>query len=313
VKNPDSDKIVSRLQPQKFWVEHNKGEVREDLAIVSLEKWKKVRSIMAKSDEVHKQTKSKIQTMRASRVMGARSENLLSGILFCHECASQMLQITGRNGGYFGCYLHHRKDPKSCTNNRLISKKKLEQKLIPHVRRTLLDESHLQTATTRLNQMVKLRLQQAPSAIEKLSKQRDTLKKEISNLVRFVEVGGDFSPTIVENLKQKEFEHSNLGERIHAYRSVSEEKVFVTPFVLKSHFESLDKLFETDHIRANLALRKMLPQGLTCKPNIASLKKNHNQNNSLWTIQGTIAVGPGYGGFSGLENGGIEPASDSKL
>lgn len=44
-----------------------------------------------------------------------------------------MLQITGRRGGYYGCFTHHRKSKEVCKNKFLIHRLKLEKFVVDKV------------------------------------------------------------------------------------------------------------------------------------------------------------------------------------
>lgn len=62
--------------------------------------------------------------------------------------------------------------------------------------------------------------------------------------------------------------------------------------VASGHWEA----FQNDAVVANGALKNIFPYGLTCKPSVCTLKRNHNQHNSRWVVTGKVAVG--YDGFT---------------
>src|SRR5690606_5465429 len=68
------------------------------------------------------------------------------------------------------------------------------------------------------------------------------------------------------------------------------DKLLLTPFALKATFEKLIEYFECDPALANVHLKQLFPNGLKCVANRSTLKKNHNQNNSSWVVEGCMIV-----------------------
>jgi hypothetical protein len=299
IRNPDANKLVTKDQPQNLWVEHNEGkEIREDLIVVSIDKWQAVQKMIAKTTAFYREKKDKVLTMNEARTVAFRSGTLLAGILTCSECHSPMLQITGRNGGYYGCFIHHRKDNTKCTNKRLISRRKVESKVVEALKTALLEQ-----ATKMLNDMIRRRLRVAPEEIQILEKKKSAASKEIANLMKFVMSHGDISHTIKETLSSKEEETRLIDQRIKMLRVASADKLLVTPYSLKARYEKLTDRLQEDPVIANGALKPLFPQGLTCSPSQGTGNKNHNQHNSRWEVKGTLAVAAASG-FSQLELGG---------
>lgn len=53
----------------------------------------------------------------------ANPTHALTGLIKCKCCDGAMVQVSGKGGGYYGCYNAKRK---SCTNKLLISRKRVE-------------------------------------------------------------------------------------------------------------------------------------------------------------------------------------------
>jgi len=289
--HPETKKFIKQDQPKDRWFAHNKGDdIRADLAIVPIEKWNKVQEIFVATTVKYKATHDKMSVMRETKNISSKSGTLLAGILKCSECGSQMLQITGRKGGFYGCSMNHRKDKSRCSNNRLLSRKKAEARIVALLTSVFLQPSYLEIATKRANEIIKTRLRAAPEEIKVLELKKREAEREIQNFIKFVSVHGDSSLTIKEALTSKERELSLFTERIKALQSTNVDKMLLTPFALKSKFERLAEYFEKDPVLANVYLRQLLPQGLRCLPTRLSLKTNHNQNNSFWDISGTMLI-----------------------
>ncbi|MCM2354120.1 MAG: recombinase family protein [Pseudobdellovibrio sp.] len=289
--HPETKKFVMQDQPKERWLTHLEGaDVRDDLVIVPIEKWQQVQQMLAKTTAKFREARNNMEAVRSVKNVGSKSETLLAGVLICGECGSQMLQITGQKGGYYGCIIHHRKDKTRCSNNRLLSRKKAESKIIDLLKSVLLQPQYLDAATKRANEIIKTSLRAAPEVIKALEIKRRDAAREIQNLIKFVALHGDVSATVKDNLASKEHELAFYTEHIKALKVTNVDKMLLTPFALKAKFEKLAEYFEKDAVLANAYLRQLLPQGLKCVPVQRTFKKNHNQNNSFWSIAGTMLV-----------------------
>lgn len=292
VKDPDLKKTVRKDQPQNLWVEHHEGkEIREDLAIVHIEKWNVVHEMITKSTKIFKEKRDKVALMNEVKDAGLRGKTLLAGILRCSECGSPMLQICGSKQGYYGCWMHHRKDKTKCSNRRLINRKKVETKVAETLKAILLDPDHLKKTATVMNEKIKNRLRAAPEEIKSLERKKSEAQKEASNLLNFIMKHGDMSSTVKETLTSREQELSYIEHQIRSLKAAKVDKLLVTPYSLKAHYEELVETFQADPVVANAALKHYFHNGLHCRPSNKTLKKNHNQNNSTWYINGRVVMG----------------------
>jgi DNA invertase Pin-like site-specific DNA recombinase len=289
--HPDSDKFIKQNQPKDRWLAHFEGaEIREDLAIVPIEKWKTVQQLFAETATKFKESRNKMEGARGAKNIGSKSGTLLAGVLICGECGSQMLQITGQKGGFYGCYMNHRKDKTRCGNNRLLSRKKAEAKIADLLKSIFLQQSYLEAATKRSNEIIKARLRAAPEEIKALELKKRDAEREIQNLIKFVSVHGDASATLKETLISREGELAFLSNRIKTLKTANVDKLLLTPFALRAKFEKLAEYFERDPVLGNAYIKQLLPQGLKCNPAQKTFKKNHNQRNSFWSVAGCMII-----------------------
>jgi ssDNA-binding Zn-finger/Zn-ribbon topoisomerase 1 len=265
-------------------------DIRADLAIVPIEKWKHVQDMIAETTAKFARSRDKMEGVREAKNIGSKSGTLLAGVLVCGECGSQMLQITGQKGGFYGCYMNHRKDKTRCGNSRLLSRKKAEAKITDLLKSVFLQPSYLEASTNRANEIIRARLRAAPEEIKALELKKRDAEREVQNLIKFVSVHGDTSPTIKETLTSREREFAFLSERIRALKSANVDKLLLTTFALKAKFEKLTEYLGSDPVLGNAYLKQLLPQGLKCNPAQRTFKKNHNQRNSFWSISGAMLV-----------------------
>lgn len=289
--HPESKKFIKQDQPKDRWLAHHEGDhVRDDLAIVPIEKWNQVQEMFTATTKLFKESRDKMDAVRESKIVGSKSSTLLAGVLVCGECGSQMLQITGQKGGFYGCYMNHRKDKARCGNSRLLSRKKAEAKITELLKSIFLQPAYLEAATRRSNEIIKNRLRAAPEEIKALELKKRDAEREVQNLIKFVSIHGDASATVKEALTSREREFAFLSERIRTLKSANVDKLLLTTFALKAKFEKLAEYFERDPILGNAYLKQLLPQGLKCTPAHRTFKKNHNQRNSFWSIEGAMLV-----------------------
>lgn len=301
---PETKKAVRRMQPQTHWIEHMEGkQIREDLVIVPIDKWQAAQKMIAQTTESFRVRQDKTTAMKAAHHVASKNGTLLAGVLRCHVCGSPMLQVTGTKGGFYGCYAHHRKGDSVCANSRLLKRAKVETKVVDAVQTALLDPATLELATVKYNEMIRGRLTGAPNEIKDLQRRKSEAGKEITNLMAFIMRHGDMSESVKVALAKKEMEARACDERIRVLQAASADKLFMTTFALRQKFENLTAAFQRDAELANVAMRRLAPDGLVCTPSVAAGAKNHNQHNSFWKIEGRLLVAP-QSGFSFLELGG---------
>lgn len=305
MKNPITGKKVTRDIPKDQWVNR---DFREDLIVVSKDKWDKVQRRFEVAAAKYKKNHDKMDAVRSAKQVGSKSSTLLAGVLICGECGSPMLLITGKSGGFYGCYMNHRKDNTQCSNSRLLSRKKAEGKITELIKSVILQPEYLELAVKRANEIINTQLRAAPEELRELElKKRDT-DREIQNLVKFITLNGDTSTVIKDNLVSREQELAIYNDRITMLKAVSKDKMLLTPFALKAKFESLSEYLEKVPVLANTYLRQLFSEGLKCMPEQRTLKKNHNQNNSFWSITGEMLVDE----FLGLPKTYVTPHFDCK-
>lgn len=307
--HPETKKFIMQDQPKDRWLAHQEGDdIRDDLVIVPIEKWQRVQQMLVETTAKFRETCNVMESVRSTKNIGSKSSTLLAGVLVCGDCGSQMLQITGQKGGFYGCYMNHRKDKTRCDNSRLLSRKKAEAKVTELLKSVFLQPSYLEAATKRANEIIKARLRAAPEELKVLELKKRDAECEVQNLIKFVSLHGDTSVTLKEALTNNEQELVFFTERIKTLKAANVDKMLLTPFALKAKFELLAEHFEKDPVLGNTYLRQLLPQGLKCMPVQRTLKKNHNQNNSFWSITGEMLVDE----YLGLPKTYVTPHFDLK-
>ena len=129
IKDPDTGKRVSRLNPEEQWVIH---EV-PDLRIVSQELWERVKVRQA-SVSLSRSTSSEAAGFWDRR----RPRYLLSGLVKCAECGSSYVKISQ---SHFGCAGARNKG--TCGNRKAVRRDILEETVLRGLQDRLMTEEHL--------------------------------------------------------------------------------------------------------------------------------------------------------------------------
>ncbi len=306
--NPDTRKKVKKPMRQFEWVGHQKNaegvelvkdesgqRVREDLVLISRNKWDAVQRIIHADGRVYQSRRERHSSRRpGGRPRGSGPKTLLSGVLFCGCCAAHMHQTSGTRGGFFGCFARIKDGEGACTNGRLLSRERVETRVVAVLRSILLDHKVLAESVTRANQMIMERMAVAPGELDKLTGQEAKLEREIKNL-QVIAMGAEDDGDLAETtalLRAKERELRFVREQTRQLRSTgaSVDKLLLTPFALKARYEALAEYFESDPERANAALRLLIPEGVRCIPGDLGDRPCSRFNNP-WRIEGRILVG----------------------
>ena len=124
VKDPLSGRRKQVQRPRDEWVIQHRPEMR----IISDETWAAAQKRWAEIDRAFpiRRKSGRSPTQQRSYVE-SHPTHLLSGSLKCGSCGNAMALVSGKGSGYYGCLNASRK---SCDNRVLISRKRLEDKLL---------------------------------------------------------------------------------------------------------------------------------------------------------------------------------------
>ncbi len=127
VKNPDTGKKVSRLNPKKDWVITDVPELR----IIDQDLWDAVRTRQGAM-----KTKNTFVPIWDRR----RPRTLFSGLMTCGCCGGGYSKISR---DHFGCSAKRAKGDSVCNNSQTIHQRELETLVLDAMQHTLMDESAL--------------------------------------------------------------------------------------------------------------------------------------------------------------------------
>ena len=202
VKDPETGKRISRINPEKEWV---RVEV-PDLRIVSDELWEDVQKT---------RRRYRNQPIQNSR----RPKRLLSGLLKCGHCGGAFTIV---RPGKYGCATHREKG--TCTNASQISGRQLERRVLSGIKKQLLQPTLLKAFVSEFHSELR-RLQANSTQLGSESKrQLDDLGKKIGRIVDAIAEGTD-TPSLRQALLSLEHDKAELEKTVARYQG----SAFVKP------------------------------------------------------------------------------------
>ena len=207
VKNPETGKRVSRINPKEEWIVTEVPELR----IVDDELWQAVKDRQEELTKKYATVIEATQTARANRLNGThRPRHLLSGLLECGACGGP---YSMRGQDRYGCSNHVMND--SCSNSRGIRRTELEERVLIGLRDHLMAPDIAGEAvrawaeeTNRLN-----RERSASSEAER--KELADVEKKIDGIVDAIQDGA-YSAVLKERLHGLEARKQELNDRLAA-------------------------------------------------------------------------------------------------
>ncbi len=207
VKNPETGKRVSRLNPPEQWIVTDVPELR----IVDDALWQSVKDRQGELAEKHATVIAAVREARANRLNGThRPRHLLSGLLECGVCGGSYAM---RGQDRYGCSNHIMNG--SCANGRGIRRAVLEERVLSGLKEKLMAPEAAAEAmrawaeeTNRLN-----RERRASGEADR--RELAAVKKKMSSMIDVIEDGG-YVRGMVDRLRELEARQDELEARLAA-------------------------------------------------------------------------------------------------
>ena len=275
VKNPETGKRVSRINPPEEWI------VREvpGLRIVDDALWKAVKDRQGEITEQYATVIEAMQSARGNRLNGAhRPRHLLSGLLECGVCGGP---YSMRGQDRYGCSNHIMTG--TCSNGRGIRRSVIEERVLAGLKDRLMAPEAAAEAmrayaeeTNRIN-----RERRASGASER--KELAGIEKKIAAMIAVIEDGG-YVRGMVDRLRELEARQDELNERLSAAPADLPD---IHPNIADIYRRRVARLAEAldhpeDRDAAALAIRGLI--GRSCSPPA--------RNGPRWTPYCTAISGP---------------------
>ncbi|MGE4218971.1 MAG: recombinase family protein [Alphaproteobacteria bacterium] len=169
VRDPETGKRLSRPNPPRDWVVVE----APDLRIVSQDTWDRCQEI--KTRQAHKPLRDR-----------RRPRRLLSGLAFCGRCGGSYTVI---GSDRMGCVAH--RESGTCDNNRTISIRKLEDRVLAGMREHLLRPEAIAEFVREYHAEARRRKAEKGRLRDSAVKELRDVTARIGRIVEAIETGGD--------------------------------------------------------------------------------------------------------------------------
>lgn len=246
-------KRIYRDRPESEWVKAD----RPELAIVHSQTWEQVQEKI--------QTNAKLY---AQGVRAPRRDYLLSGLLKCQICGSNLTIVSGSNPdkAEYACSFNWRRGAKACPNNIRLSRIEIEERVTEAIRERVLHPKSIH----RIVDLVNARLKQVKPKIKEerdvLIRKASAIEAEVQNLVEFIAQSGDSSLHVVDAISTKEAELGAIRAKIESRGAMAPCKPLKidATYALK-WMNQLSELLKSDVARARSGIGQLIGT-LTAKP-----------------------------------------------
>jgi site-specific DNA recombinase len=233
IRDPMTGKIkkVSRSEKEQL------PAYKEDLIIIDNDTWQKAQKRWQELNGTFPVRKGSNKGQKS--YIHANPVHLLSGIMRCQLCDGAIVLISGKGGGYYGCYNAKRK---TCSNTLLVPRKRIENTIISELKEKILTLENLEYVYKNLEKFTVKGLNEVPEIMKKKKLQHEKLAAEIQNYLNFIK-SGNFSKAVSEALKEAETKGDALKQEIASLEFQKQNTFKPPPKEWINH--RLEKLHET--------------------------------------------------------------------
>ena len=208
-------------KPESEWIVHED----ESLRIIPEELWKTVQARKESTRHTWPGGKGK---RGFSGQQGSKERHypthLFSGAMICDSCEGSITQVSGKNGGYYGCL---RASKGACKSKLLVPRKRVEKRIIGTLLERIQDTGHLSYVL----QQVEREIERLRSNLPETMKLKEAeLASEQRKLENFIEAIGEGrgSKALAKALTDTEGRVESLQEAVDGLKA-SRERVFQAP------------------------------------------------------------------------------------
>jgi len=259
-KNPEGKRMEQMSRPKKEWLVLQ----RDDLRIIPTDIADKVKT---RKDQMRREREEALTT---EQKIFSRTNRLPShifvGTLKCAICDGNMFIASGKNGGYLGCFNNKRETGHNrCENKAMVLMVDVETTLIGVLKEKLGDPATYETIAKKYNEIVGRKKGAVPKELDLVEEELSRCETAIGNFTAFI-AQGNLSDTIAHALKSEEAKRSHLKTRQGYLKGQLEDKVYITPTVIKRRLESLNDILAKHMSDANRIMRRVFPDKVTMHP-----------------------------------------------
>ena len=251
-RDPMTGKIKKVPRPEKEQL----SVFKEELAIIDKETWEKAKKRWSELEGAWPiRKKYRKADVQQKSYIHANPSHLLAGLMKCHSCGGAIVLISGKGGGYYGCYNAKRR---TCDNKLLVSCRRIEKTIISELKGKILTAENLQYVYKNLEKLIAKGLNEVPELIKKKKAQYEKMLSEIKNYLTYIK-SGNFSKAVSEALNEAETKGETLKQDIESLQFQKQNTFKSPPKEWINH--RLERLYETlskNTTSSALALKEVL-------------------------------------------------------
>ena len=239
-------------KPESEWI----TSIDESLRIIPQELWD---AVQEKRQAVKRSWPSKKGERGFGKTQGSCQKHypshLLAGSMTCGTCGGNIIQVSGKNGGYYGC-ANARK--KSCDNKVLVRRSLVEKIVVSEVRKQISAPEKIRYLLEKVEVELSNLYADIPETIRQKESELRTEEKRLENYISFIG-DGNASRTLNQALLESEKKVDHLESELDGLRQ-ARDKAFRAPTVewIECKLSKFNNLLELNTGESALALRKIL-------------------------------------------------------
>ncbi|MFH1868367.1 MAG: recombinase family protein, partial [Candidatus Omnitrophota bacterium] len=250
VKDPMTGRIKKVLRPEKEWL----SSFRQELVIIDKEQWENAQKRWEERKGAWPVRKKSWGIKQKSYVYSS-PPHLLSGLIKCQSCGGAIVVLSGKGGGYYGCYNARRK---TCDNMLLVSRKRIEHAIISELKEKILTCENLDYVYKNVEKLVASGMNELPELIKNKKAQYDKVSLELQNYLNYIKMG-NLSKAVSGALKETETKIEALKDGIGALEFQKQKRFKAPPKEWISHrLENLHQTLSKNTCASSLALKDIL-------------------------------------------------------
>jgi hypothetical protein len=251
VRDPMTGKKKKLPRPEKDMI----PIYREDLIIIEKELWESAQKRRQELEGTWPVSKKKKAFYQQKSYVHTSPNHLFSGLMKCSSCGGAIVLISGKGGGYYGCYNAKRK---TCSNPLIVPRKRIEEIIIKELQNTILTAENVEYVYKKVEKLAAQGLNEIPELVTKKKAQYEKLQQEINNYLNFIRMG-NLSKAVAEALEGAEKKNEELKQEIGSLEFQKENRFKSPPQEwIKYRLDNLKETLNKNTVSSSLALKELL-------------------------------------------------------
>ena len=251
VRDPMTGKKKKFARPEKDII----PIYREDLIIIDKELWERAQKRWQELKGTWPVSKKKKAFYQQKSYVHTSPNHLFSGLMKCNSCGGAIVLLSGKGGGYYGCYNSRRK---TCNNSLLIPRKRIEEIVINELKERILTADNIEYVYKNVEKLAAEGFNEVPELVKKKKAQYEKIQQEIQNYLNFIRVG-NLSKAVSAALTEAEKKNEELKQEVESLEFQKENSFKAPPKEwINYRLERLNETLNKDTVCSSSALKELL-------------------------------------------------------